>query len=366
MGLETGDFIDDLDLTNPITATDPVTEGAAHLRLVKKVLLQSFPNIDAAVTATPAELNDLVTASGVEAITGNWTFSGRTALGNTDLLVGRNAANNADIALMHADAFDRILIGDSAGAAGLFNLVKLGGQFQWSIDSVLTGALEPGASTGLRVEAKAGGGTLTRVLTEADPATLAGARTFLESITLDNEKALLGKDSGGFAQFLARMSGTQVLIGTSGRTMRLDALTRIELRVEDVIGGRVLSPADGGLHVADIDLAQKKVGIRNPSLRQFGEGTHSASQNWEGQVIGITGGTPDINLGALEQGTSFILVFTTGTGQKRLLQSGTTIQWIDGASATPPTGTRLINGVSVVHVYYASTTVIDIWGNGIS
>jgi hypothetical protein len=59
MGLETGEFIDDLVQTNPITATDPVTEGSNHLQLIKKVLQQTFPGYDEAVTVTPAELNVL-------------------------------------------------------------------------------------------------------------------------------------------------------------------------------------------------------------------------------------------------------------------------------------------------------------------
>ena len=42
MGLETGDFISDLVITNPVTATDPVTEGSNHLQLIKKVLKGSF------------------------------------------------------------------------------------------------------------------------------------------------------------------------------------------------------------------------------------------------------------------------------------------------------------------------------------
>ena len=46
MGLETGDFISDLVQTNPVTATDPVTEGSNHLQLLKKVLQQTFGLMD--------------------------------------------------------------------------------------------------------------------------------------------------------------------------------------------------------------------------------------------------------------------------------------------------------------------------------
>lgn len=43
MGLETGTFLDDLIITNPIGAADFVSVGDDHLRLVKKALKNSFP-----------------------------------------------------------------------------------------------------------------------------------------------------------------------------------------------------------------------------------------------------------------------------------------------------------------------------------
>ena len=50
MSLETGDYVNDLVITNP-TASDPVSQGDDQLRLIKKVVKQSFPSIDAAVNA---------------------------------------------------------------------------------------------------------------------------------------------------------------------------------------------------------------------------------------------------------------------------------------------------------------------------
>ena len=56
MGLETGTFIDDLVTSNP-AATDGLSQADDHLRLIKTTLKNTFPNVDAAVTATPAQLN---------------------------------------------------------------------------------------------------------------------------------------------------------------------------------------------------------------------------------------------------------------------------------------------------------------------
>lgn len=56
MALETGTYISDLVATNP-PGGDPVSQADDHLRLVKSTIKATFPNINAAVTATPAQLN---------------------------------------------------------------------------------------------------------------------------------------------------------------------------------------------------------------------------------------------------------------------------------------------------------------------
>lgn len=59
MGLETGTYLDDLVVTNP-TTTDKRRQGDDHLRLLKTVLKNSFPNVDGAVNPSVAEFNYLV------------------------------------------------------------------------------------------------------------------------------------------------------------------------------------------------------------------------------------------------------------------------------------------------------------------
>ncbi len=59
MGLETGTYLDDLVATNPLGSDDRSTADD-HLRLIKDLLLNTFPNINAAMNATPTELNLLV------------------------------------------------------------------------------------------------------------------------------------------------------------------------------------------------------------------------------------------------------------------------------------------------------------------
>lgn len=67
MALETATYISDLVSTNP-TASDNISQGDDHIRLLKSSIKATFPNINGAVTATQAELNilDGVTASTAE------------------------------------------------------------------------------------------------------------------------------------------------------------------------------------------------------------------------------------------------------------------------------------------------------------
>ena len=69
MGLETGTRIADLVPTNPVGATDFVSQGDDHIRLLKVCIQGSFPSLGAtAVAATAAELNYLVgVTSGLQA-----------------------------------------------------------------------------------------------------------------------------------------------------------------------------------------------------------------------------------------------------------------------------------------------------------
>lgn len=58
MPLESAGFVNQLDADNPLP-TDQKAQGDDHLRLIKAVLLSTFPNFNAALLKTPAFLNEL-------------------------------------------------------------------------------------------------------------------------------------------------------------------------------------------------------------------------------------------------------------------------------------------------------------------
>jgi hypothetical protein len=70
MGLESATFVTGLVATNPVGATDPKSQGDDHLRLIKSVLLNTFPALNAAVNSTPAELNLLHGLTGLNVAVG--------------------------------------------------------------------------------------------------------------------------------------------------------------------------------------------------------------------------------------------------------------------------------------------------------
>jgi hypothetical protein len=81
MPLESATYISGLNASNPVGASDPKSQGDDHLRLIKSTLLNSFPGVTGAVSATHTELNYLdgitgVTGSGNLVASASPTFTG--------------------------------------------------------------------------------------------------------------------------------------------------------------------------------------------------------------------------------------------------------------------------------------------------
>lgn len=87
MSLETGTYISDLDASNPVHASDDVSQGDDHLRLIKATLKATFPSIAGAMTASHVELNYLdgvtgVTGTGNLVLSASPTFTGTLTAAN--------------------------------------------------------------------------------------------------------------------------------------------------------------------------------------------------------------------------------------------------------------------------------------------
>lgn len=93
MTVETATFISDLNATYP-ASTDAKAEGDNHLRLLKSTIKATFPNINAAVTPTAAELNKL---AGLGALSGANTGDQTSVSGSSGSCTG-NAATATRLA----------------------------------------------------------------------------------------------------------------------------------------------------------------------------------------------------------------------------------------------------------------------------
>ena len=89
MALESAFYISDLNVSNPLS-TDTVSQADDHLRLIKSVLKATFPNINAPVTATPAQLNSAVPTGFI----GMWSGPLATIPGGWSLCDGTNGTPN--------------------------------------------------------------------------------------------------------------------------------------------------------------------------------------------------------------------------------------------------------------------------------
>lgn len=116
MALETATYIDDLDVSNPVGASDPKSQGDDHIRLLKAVLKATFPNATGAY-----DLNNFTQASVANVWTATQTFqsddAGATA--GPVIYIKRNSASPA--------ASDQIGLLDFIGKDSLANDVRYGG-----------------------------------------------------------------------------------------------------------------------------------------------------------------------------------------------------------------------------------------------
>lgn len=95
-------YVSDLVPTNPIGATDPKSQGDDHIRNIKLALKQTFPNLSAAVTSDPTELNLLDGATGL------------TGTGNTVRSASPTFTGTVNVAALTASG---VLLGSAGSAA---------------------------------------------------------------------------------------------------------------------------------------------------------------------------------------------------------------------------------------------------------
>ena len=338
MGLETGEFIDDLIETNPITATDPVSEGSDHIRLLKKVLLQSFPGVDEAVTLTTDELNDAALKSAVQIITGDWDFAAATLFsvgatfsaaaqfdaptqfsvaseyGNGIPVTWRNFADTVNLAILNLNASDEIDLGD--------------------------------ASTPINIKAQ---------LNAA------------ESVVLANDIALQGLDTVAAQQALIAVNASDlVVIGNTSLNVFLRALAIADVEIGGITVASFVDRANGSLGIDDIDGTTKKAGFRNPTSIDAGT-SRDLDQSDEGRILLAINFAAVYTAETLEAFTT-IRMIVSATGPVTLVPgAGVSINVLDGGGAAQPAASGIsIEFNSVIEIVYEDALTVQVFGNGIA
>lgn len=115
MALESAQFISQLNVSNPLS-TDTVSQADDHLRLIKSVLKNTFPNLSAPVTSTAEQLNNAIPSGFI----GMWSGSIASIPSGWFLCNGSNST---------PDLRDRFIVGAGStyavGAIGGSNTVSL-------------------------------------------------------------------------------------------------------------------------------------------------------------------------------------------------------------------------------------------------
>ena len=81
MALDNAQFISELSITDP-PGTDAVAEGDDHIRTTKRATQQSFPNVDAAVPQTAAQMGQMAIKNEVNTFTQTNVFTARNDFQN--------------------------------------------------------------------------------------------------------------------------------------------------------------------------------------------------------------------------------------------------------------------------------------------
>ncbi|WP_422023372.1 hypothetical protein [Pyruvatibacter mobilis] len=129
MPLESASYINGLQATNP-DSLDGIGQGDDHIRLIKQVLLATFPNLSAPVTATASDLNNTSFVGEVRMFVGDPA----TLPANWKVADGTNGTINLQ---------DKFLI----GAGGTYALNETGGAAQATASTDTKGAHAHGGTT---------------------------------------------------------------------------------------------------------------------------------------------------------------------------------------------------------------------------
>ena len=260
MALETGNYIDDLVITNP-TASDPISQGDDHLQLIKKVVKQSFPSVDSAVHA----IHPSATAPATSLTAGLMWFDT-----SANLLKIRNEANDAWITLAVS-----IITSNSVDVdAGTVDGAVIGGTTPAAITgTTLTGNTSLALATGATVtgiDNGALGSSATLLATQGAVKTYVDAQVTAQDLDFQGDSGTGAIDLDSQTLDIAGGSGITTTAGSQTLTVAGDDATTSAKGVASFhsdnfsVSSGAVTIKDGGVVNAELgDMAANTVKVRN-------------------------------------------------------------------------------------------------------
>jgi hypothetical protein len=194
MALETGTYISDLVATNPV-AGDPKSQGDDHIRLLKSTIKATFPNINAAVTATDEELNfvDGVTSSiqtqiDLKAPLASPEFTGVPIAPTAE--TGSTGTQIATLDYVVATALSSSLPGQTGNAGKLLSTDGVNGGWHATIDDSVVSLLAGGDIVGTTKTQTLTDKTATDLILADDADPTKKANFVLSGVTAGQNRAL--------------------------------------------------------------------------------------------------------------------------------------------------------------------------------
>ena len=133
--------------------------------------------------------------------------------------------------------------------------------------------------------------------------------------------------------------------------------------------------ASTSLYISDVngdlyDAGYNSTPLADGVLEDINTGNRTVSNTFIGKFVSRTTSTSRIftiaNVAAIEIGASLLVHNGSGSGTFTIADGSITLEWIDGSGSSPATGNRLLANNSVATLRKKSSTVWQIWGNGIS
>ena len=260
MALETGNYIDDLVITNP-TASDPISQGDDHLQLIKKVVKQSFPSVDGAVHAIHPTSTEPATS-----LTAGLMWFDTAA----NLLKIRNEANDAWITLAVS-----IITSNSVDVnAGTVDGAVIGGATPAAITgTTLTGNTSLALATGATVTGVDNGSlgaSATLLATQGAIKTYVDAQITAEDLDFQGDSGTGAIDLDSQTLDIAGGSGITTTAGSQTLTVAGDDATTSTKGVSSFssdnfsVSSGAVTIKDAGVANAELaDMAANTVKVRN-------------------------------------------------------------------------------------------------------